>query len=106
MERSLPMRGRKRPPPSPSHHPRIPSIRPRTARRDPAFLVGRIDLANNFAITPLQSHPSEIRRSDLAALDKRGAVARHDGDVDAAMPKAAKVFEAVYEAPIIAHATM
>jgi hypothetical protein len=25
--------------------------------------VGRIDLANNFAITPLQSHPSEIRRS-------------------------------------------
>src|SRR5271169_5700839 len=53
--------------PSPSHHPRIPSIRPRTARRDPAFLVGRIDLANNFAITPLQSHPSEIRRSGVPA---------------------------------------
>jgi hypothetical protein len=27
--------------------------------------VGRIDLANNFAMTPLQSHPSEIRRSDI-----------------------------------------
>jgi hypothetical protein len=51
--------------PSPSHHPRILSIRPRSARRHPAFLVGRIDLANNFAITPLQSHPSEIRRSEL-----------------------------------------
>src|SRR5262249_23630178 len=37
---------------------------------------------------------------------KRGAVARHDGDVDAAMPKAAKVFEAVYDVPIITHATM
>src|SRR5271154_5668325 len=53
--------------PSPSHHPRILSIRPRSARRHPAFLVRRIDLANNFAITPLQSHPSEIRRSALLA---------------------------------------
>jgi hypothetical protein len=52
--------------PSPSHHPRILSIRPRSARRHPAFLVGRIDSANNFAITTLQSHPSEIRRSDCA----------------------------------------
>src|SRR5271154_4496327 len=51
--------------PSPSHHPRILSIRPRSARRHPAFLVRRIDLANNFAITPLQSHPSEIRRSEI-----------------------------------------
>src|SRR5271167_5002401 len=58
--------------PSPSHHPRILSIRPRSARRHPAFLVGRIDLANNFTITPLQSHPSEIRRSDLRAYDSVG----------------------------------
>src|SRR6516162_1652396 len=63
------MRGRiKTELPSPSHHPRILSIRPRSARRHPAFLVRRIDLANNFAITPLQSHPSEIRRSVLAVL--------------------------------------
>jgi hypothetical protein len=27
--------------------------------------VGRIELANNFAMTPLQSHPSEIRRSGV-----------------------------------------
>src|ERR1700730_9602823 len=52
--------------PPPSHHSRILSIRPSSARRHPAFLVGRIDLANNFAITPLQSHPSEIRRSELS----------------------------------------
>jgi isoquinoline 1-oxidoreductase beta subunit len=49
---------------------------------------------------------SQFRKTYLDALDKRGAVARHDGDVDAAMPTAAKVFEAVYEAPIIAHAAM
>jgi hypothetical protein len=55
--------------PSPSHHPRILSIRHRSARRHPAFLVGRIDLANNFAITPLQSHPSEIRRSELKLIN-------------------------------------
>jgi hypothetical protein len=30
--------------------------------------VGRIDLANNFAITPLQSHPSEIRRSGIVGV--------------------------------------
>ena len=52
--------------PPPSHHPRILSIRPRSARCHPAFLVGRIDLANNFAITPLHSHPSEIRSSEIA----------------------------------------
>jgi isoquinoline 1-oxidoreductase beta subunit len=49
---------------------------------------------------------SQFRKTYLAALDKPGAVARHDGDVDAAMPKAAKVFEAVYDVPIITHATM
>src|ERR1700726_3013725 len=54
--------------PSPSHHPRILSIRPLAAHRHPAFLVGRIDLANNFAITPLHSHPSEIRRSDVGVV--------------------------------------
>jgi isoquinoline 1-oxidoreductase subunit beta len=49
---------------------------------------------------------TQFRKTYLDALDKRGAVARHDGDVDAAMPASAKVFEAVYEAPIIAHAAM
>jgi isoquinoline 1-oxidoreductase subunit beta len=49
---------------------------------------------------------AQFRQLYLAALDKPGAVARHDGNVDAAMPAAAKTFEAVYEAPVISHAQM
>ena len=49
---------------------------------------------------------TQFRKTYLDALDKRGAVARHDGNVDAAMPGATKVVEAVYDVPIIAHAAM
>jgi len=52
------------------------------------------------------SNSAQFRTTYLAALDKRGGVARHDGNVDDAMPGAAKVFEAVYEAPLITHAPM
>ncbi len=48
----------------------------------------------------------QFRKAYLDALDETGAVARHDGNVDAAMPAAAKVIEAVYDVPIIAHAPM
>src|SRR5712692_10197575 len=48
----------------------------------------------------------QFRKEYLAALDQKGAVARHDGNVDAAMPTAAKVIEATYDVPIIAHAPM
>jgi isoquinoline 1-oxidoreductase subunit beta len=48
----------------------------------------------------------QFRKAYLDALDQTGAVARNDGNVDAAMPGAAKVIEAVYDAPIIAHAPM
>jgi isoquinoline 1-oxidoreductase subunit beta len=48
----------------------------------------------------------QFRKDYLDALDQKGAEARHDGNVDAAMPTAAKVIEATYEAPIIAHAPM
>src|SRR5256885_1597138 len=48
----------------------------------------------------------QFRKDYVTALDQTGAVARHDGNVDAAMPGAAKVIEAVYDAPIIAHAPM
>src|ERR1039457_6722393 len=65
MDRSLPMRGTKTPPPSPTHHLRILPILPRSARRYHAFLVDRIDVPDKFAIAPLQSHTAEIRRSDL-----------------------------------------
>ncbi len=48
----------------------------------------------------------QFRKAYLDALDQKGADARHDGNVDAAMPGAAKVIEATYDAPIIAHAPM
>lgn len=41
-----------------------------------------------------------------ALAARPGAVARHDGDVEAAFAAAAKVVEATYEFPFLAHATM
>src|ERR1022692_2728094 len=80
MDRSLPMRGTKKPPPSPTHHLRILPIRPRSARRYPAFLVDRIDVPDNFAIAPLQSHTAEIRRSELR-LDQGASVGSPSGQM-------------------------
>jgi isoquinoline 1-oxidoreductase beta subunit len=48
----------------------------------------------------------QFRKAYLDALDQKGVEARHDGNVDTAMPTAAKVIEATYEVPIIAHAPM
>ena len=48
----------------------------------------------------------QFRKAYLDALDQKGAVARHDGNVDAAMAMAAKMVEATYDVPIIAHAPM
>jgi isoquinoline 1-oxidoreductase beta subunit len=48
----------------------------------------------------------QFRKAYIDALDQKGADARHDGNVDAAMPTAAKVIEATYDVPIIAHAPM
>ena len=42
---------------------------------------------------------AQFRKTYHRGASKKGAVARHDGDVDAAMPTAAKVFEAIYEVP-------
>ena len=41
-----------------------------------------------------------------AASEKPGAVARHDGDAAAAIARAAQKFDAVYQQPFLAHATM
>src|SRR5579864_8184691 len=52
------------------------------------------------------TNSTQFRKAYLDALDEKGAIARHDGDVDAAMPKAAKIIEATYDVPIITHAPM
>jgi len=41
-----------------------------------------------------------------AAVEKTGAVARHDGDPEAAIAQAMQKVDAVYEQPFLAHATM
>jgi len=52
------------------------------------------------------TNSAQFRKEYLDALEQKGVEARHDGNVDAAMPTAAKVIEATYEVPIIAHAPM
>ena len=42
----------------------------------------------------------------VAASEKPGAVARHDGDATAAIAQAAQKIDAVYQQPFLAHATM
>jgi isoquinoline 1-oxidoreductase beta subunit len=48
----------------------------------------------------------EMRRRFAEAAEKTGAVARNDGDFGKALASGAKKFEAVYEVPYLAHATM
>jgi isoquinoline 1-oxidoreductase subunit beta len=52
------------------------------------------------------TNSAQFRKEYLDALGQNGVDARHDGNVDVAMPTAAKVIEATYEVPIIAHAPM
>jgi isoquinoline 1-oxidoreductase beta subunit len=52
------------------------------------------------------TNSAQFRKEYLDALDQKGVEARHDGNVDATMSAAAKVIEATYDVPIIAHAPM
>jgi isoquinoline 1-oxidoreductase beta subunit len=49
---------------------------------------------------------AEISQRFTRASARNGQIERDDGDVDAALGKAATVIEAVYETPYLAHATM
>ena len=49
---------------------------------------------------------AQFRQAYRDALDGPAAVARNDGDTAAAMAKATRVVEALYEVPHVAHATM
>ncbi len=56
---------------------------------------------------PLAKFDSRTQREQCAELAKKpGPVAKREGDVTAAMGRAAKRLEAVYELPYLAHATM
>ncbi len=49
---------------------------------------------------------AQFSRDYRAALDGPAAIARNDGDVDKALPGAAKTLEAVYETPYLSHSPM
>jgi isoquinoline 1-oxidoreductase beta subunit len=48
----------------------------------------------------------DIAAALASASERPGAVARHDGDADAAIARAAKRIDAVYQQPFLAHAAM
>lgn len=75
----------------------------RTYRAQAALKALRIEWEVGAAGT---TNSAQFRKAYLDALDQKGAEARHDGNVDAALAKAAKVIEATYDVPIIAHAPM
>ncbi|MGH8219542.1 MAG: molybdopterin cofactor-binding domain-containing protein [Steroidobacteraceae bacterium] len=64
-------------------------------------------LRTDFDPGPLAALTSEKVSARLrAGFDEPGTVARHDGDAEAALARAAKRLEAVYEVPYLAHACM
>jgi isoquinoline 1-oxidoreductase subunit beta len=70
-------------------------------------MEGRRALQIDWDEGPNASVSSEsIRKLYLENAEKTGAIARKDGDVEAALASAAKKVEAVYEVPFLAHATM
>lgn len=70
-------------------------------------MEGRRALEINWDEGPNAKNSSDaIRKLYQGRLEQSGAIARKDGDVDAALAGAAKKVEAVYEVPFLAHATM
>jgi isoquinoline 1-oxidoreductase beta subunit len=72
-----------------------------------AAMEGRRALEIVWDEGPSAKNSSEaIRKLYQERMEQIGAVARKDGDADAALAGAAKKVEAVYEVPFLAHATM
>ncbi|HEY1858814.1 MAG TPA: molybdopterin cofactor-binding domain-containing protein, partial [Gemmataceae bacterium] len=68
---------------------------------------GREALSIEWDDGPLAGFDSLKQLDEYAELAKKaGVTARKDGDADEALKKAAKTFEAVYDLPYLAHATM
>lgn len=72
-----------------------------------AALKGRAALAIEWDAGPYGDYDSDAYRAELdAAIHAPGVVVRHTGDVDAALAGAAKLVEASYHAPHLAHQMM
>jgi isoquinoline 1-oxidoreductase subunit beta len=72
-----------------------------------AAMEGRRALGIVWDKGPNANNSSEaIRKLYHERMEQTGAIARKDGDADAALATAAKKVEAVYEVPFLAHATM
>lgn len=70
-------------------------------------MEGRRALEINWDEGPNAKNSSEaIHKLYLERLEQTGAIARKDGDAEAALGGAAKKVEAIYEVPFLAHATM
>jgi isoquinoline 1-oxidoreductase beta subunit len=60
-----------------------------------------------YELGPLAALDSEgVSQRLRAGFDEQGTVARNDGDVEAALARAAKSLDATYEVPYLAHACM
>jgi isoquinoline 1-oxidoreductase beta subunit len=72
-----------------------------------AAMEGRRALGIVWDEGPGAKNSSEaIRKLYQERMEQTGAIARNDGDAEAALANAAKKVEAVYEVPFLAHATM
>jgi len=70
-------------------------------------MEGRRALEITWDEGPNAKNSSEaIRKLYHERVEQAGAIARKDGDADAAVNSAAKKVEAIYEVPFLAHATM